>query len=347
MLKPPVKFVCLIALPLLMAFCFNGGSVRADDPPTQQNQLVYPTTYVPLKRGNVVGGQPVVQMTLNKTQSVAFLADTGAASTVLSAEVAKQLKLKLQPAFQDNGTPILWKGKQPSEAAVSFIQIGNFTMNVQQGFFVILDRQTLMADPSPKPDDILFDGVLGVNILEHFAVLLDASQHTLGLCVPGNLNLHQVSQFGYTPPYAVPITQKEGHWFVTVQLTNNGISQSEDLILDTGSNQTVVSNTAAEHLGLKITEAQQTTNAYSDNVPVGASSMETMQIGNITLSGHAIGVSSDLKLLPPQLGMDILSGYRVLIDFPAKKMYLQSNTAAAVPAITIGPAPAPTVPPAK
>ena len=288
-----------------------------------------------------------MQMTLNKTQSVAFLADTGAASTVLSSEIAKQLNLKLQPGVLDSGKPALWKGKQASEAMISFIEIGNFTMNVQQGVFFILDRQNLMANPRPKPDDILFDGVLGVNILEHFAVLLDTSQHTLGLCVPGNLNLHQVSQLGYTAPFAVPITQKDGHWFVTVQLTNSGVKQSEDFILDTGSNQTVVSNTAAEHLGLKITEEQQVTNAYSDNVRVGVSSVDNLQIGNIKLNGHAIGVAFNTKPLPPVLGMDILSGYRVLMDFPAKKMYLQSNTAATVPAITIGTAPAPATPPAK
>jgi len=126
---------------------------------------------------------------------------------------------------------------------------------------------------------------------------------------------------------------------------SNGISQSEDLVLDTGSNVTTISDTAAVHLGLKVSEEHATTNVYSDAVPMGESSVDTLQIGGITLSGHAVSVAHVSKLEPPVLGMDILSGYRVLIDFPAKKMYLQSNTAAAVSAITIGPAPA--TPPAK
>ena len=336
MLKTTV-IACLITLPLLTTFCLNSLPAQADDLPTQEHQALYSTTYAPLKRSHVVGGQPIVQTTLNKTQSAAFMIDTGFSSCILSPEMAKRLNLKLQPAIQDDGSPALWMGKQASQAEVSFVKIGGFTLTLEHSFFRILPGRNSTLFPKPTFDDTPFDGVLGVNLLEHFAVLLDASQHTLGLCVPGNLALQQVGQAGYTAPYIVPLIQKGTQWFVTVQLTNNGITQSEDLLLDTGANQTVISDTVAQHLGLKVSEEQRTISAYSDNVPIGASSVDVLDINGIVFNGHAIGVTPVSEQQPPRLGMDILSGYRVLIDFPGKKMYLQSNTAAVVPKITVGP----------
>ena len=42
---------------------------------------------------------------------------------------------------------------------------------------------------------------------------------------------------------------------------------------------------------------------------------------------------SDKPDYKTHLGLDVFSGYKVLLDFPAKKMYLQP----AVPAVKIGP----------
>ncbi len=337
----------LILLSVFLYAVSGDYAVPADAPPTQAHQALYPTTFIPLKRGPIVGGQPVVQAILNGTQPAAFLVDTGAAFSVLSPGMAKQLHLKLQPAVLDDGTPYFFKGKQASQVSLSTIKIGNLTISIDRGPFRVLNDRNSTLFPALNLGDTGFDGVLGVNALEHFAVLLDASQNFLGLCLPGNLDLSQVGQAGYTAPYLLPIFQRNGFWFVAVQLTNNGVSQSEDLAIDTGSNVTTISDAAAAHLGLKVSQEHATTNVYSNAVPMGESSIDTLQIGGIVLSGHDVSVAHVSKLEPPVLGMDILSGYRVLIDFPGKKMYLQSNTAAAVPAITIGPAPAPAVPPAK
>ena len=346
MFKATAKIICLLALPVLATIGFNHAA-SADNLLTQVGQTLYPGTYIPLKRGHVVGGQPVIQSMLNGTQPATFMVDTGGGFCILSPEMAHRLHLKRKSSTVDDGTPYRFQGKQVSAVSVSTIKFGNLTITINRGDFRILDDQNFMLFPNKNSDDTLFDGIIGVNLLQQFAVLLDTSQNFLGLCSPGSLELNQLGPLGFTSVYIVPIFQKDGLWYVTVQLTNNGSSQSEDMVLDTGTNQTVISDTAATHLGLKIRDEQRTTNLYSNNVPVGDSSVDTLQIGGITLSGHAIGVAPVSDLEPPRLGMDILSGYRVLIDFPGKKMYLQPNTAAAVPAITVGPAPAPAVPPAK
>ena len=322
---------------ILLYLGLNSLSAQADDLPTRAHQHLDPTTYLPLKRDHRVAGQPVIQTLLNGKEPAAFLVDTGATLCVLSPEMAKRLNLERRPAVLDDGTPFLYQKKQPSEVTLSSFKFGDYTIHINGGSFILLNDQNFMGFPNRNSDDTLFDGILGTNLLNNYAVLLDASQHLLGLCSPGNLSLSQVGQVGYTAPYLVPIFQKDGFWFVTVWLTNNGISQSEDMVLDTGSNITTISDTAAAHLGLTITEEQRMTDVYSNNVPIGAASVDTLQIGGVVLHGHAIKVATISKLEPPRLGMDILSGYRVLMDFPAKKMYLQSNTATAAPKITVGP----------
>ena len=346
MFKATAKLICLLALPVLTAICPNGLPVRADEQPTREHQQLSPCTYIPLKRqaaGPGYGEQPVLICTING-QTAKFMADTGTAFCFLSPEMAKQLGLTLQPSFFDNGKPFVWKGKQGATASSSAFKISNVSFTKIR--FEVLPDQDFMLNPK-APDDTRYDGIVGADLLEHFAVLVDASQHQFGLCLPGNLYPQQVTDYGLTQPYVVPIAKKDdGRWYVEAQITNSGMTATEAMVLDTGSNTTQISDTAAQTLHLEIIGQQQQQNAYSTRM-VGRASVGTLRLGDLTLSGTSVSVTPITKDQPSILGMDILSGYRVLIDFPGKKMYLQSNTAAAVPAITIGPAPAATAPPAK
>ena len=175
--------------------------------PTREHQLLSPCDYIPLKRqaaGPGFGEQPVVIGTING-QTAMFMVDTGTSICILSPEIIKQFGLKTGPAFMDNGKPDLWKGKQLTTASVFGFKVSNVT-NSKVPFRVLPD-QDFMLDPK-APDDTRFDGVVGANLLEHFAVLMDASQHQFGLCLPGNLYLKQVADYGLTRPYTVPIIKK-------------------------------------------------------------------------------------------------------------------------------------------
>ena len=340
---PKIAYACLLTLMNLLCFCLSSSSAQAQGQPTREHQLLSPCTYIPLKRQAGTDGQPVLIGTING-QTAKFMADTGAGFSVLSPEIAKQLNLTLKPAFLNDGKPFLWKGEQGVAALVSSFKISNVSFT-KVPFRVLPDQDFMLA---PKaPDDTRFDGVVGANVLEHFAVLMDASQHQFGLCLPGNLYRKQVADYGLTQPYIVPITKKEdGHWYVEAQITNDGMTASEALVLDTGSNITEISDTTAQILHLKIIGQQQQVNSYRTRM-VDISNITALRFGNLNLSGPSVVVSPISTTEPPILGMNILSGFRVLIDFPGKKMYLQSNTTAAVPTVTIAPAPAPAVPPAK
>ncbi len=337
---------CLLTLVNLFCLCLNNCSVQAQDQPTKEHQLLSPSSYIPLKRqaaGPGYGEQPVLICAING-QSAKLMVDTGASVCILSQKIVQQLGLKTEPAFLDDGKPSLWKGKQGTATLASSFKVSNVSFT-QIPFRVLPDQEFMLAPEAPN--DTRYDGIVGANLLEHFAVLIDASQHQFGLCLPGDLYLKQVADYGLTQPYTVPITKKDdSRWYVEAQITNSSVVTTETLALDTGSNTTQISDAAAQALHLKIVGQDHQTNAYGGRM-VGQASVETLRVGNLTLSGTSVSVTPATKDQPSVLGMDILSGYRVLIDFPAKKMYLQSNTAAAIPAVTIGPAPATTAPPAK
>jgi hypothetical protein len=73
----------------------------------------------------------------------------------------------------------------------------------------------------------------------------------------------------------------------------------------------------------------------------------TLTLGDIRLADRPV-LYPDKKDFPADLGMDILGGYKVLLDFPAHKMYLMPQTPLAL--VQVKPAaptaPAPAVPPA-
>ena len=60
--------------------------------------------------------------------------------------------------------------------------------------------------------------------------------------------------------------------------------------------------------------------------------LTALRIGDIEVADKMVEYpSDDHSQFPPILGMDTLAGYRVLLDFPSKRMYIQY----AVPSVNI------------
>ena len=316
-------------------------SVQADDQPTQEHQTISQMDFTPAKNGTRFSGQPLVHVKINGIADATFLVDTGASSSFIDTSTAKRLGLRLQRAVSDNGQPITLNGRQEQATmtqitlfAIGHIQVNNAT-------FLVLPDSNLQAGSGS-----VYDGVIGANMLAGSAILLDSPQHKFGFCLPGALSPQQLGQIGLAHPYVLPITTSGGKWFAQAELTKGSSTNDADLLVDTGSNTTGISTVLAEKLHLNATDLGVQHDVYTTKV-VGMGQVDILHLGDLTLRDVPITVRAASESLPSLLGMDILSSYRVLIDFPAKKMYLQSNTAAAVPAITIGPALATTAPPAK
>ncbi len=328
---------------------FLGIPLRANDAPapTQQHQQVFLADYFPSKRGLTVQGTPLVRVKLNGIQDAVFLVDTGTTFSVISAKMAKQMRLSLKPTLNDDGKPIIWKGK-PTLMATVDSEIGKFTFKACP-LVVVEAKDFVVADAAP---DNAYDGVIGMNYLQHMALLMDNAQHKLGFCLPGALTPEQLRQTGFPEPYVIPIVQQDIGWFAQAIFTDGGLSGTGSLLVDTGAAFSGVSLPLAQRLQLKTLGQEKQINADGTNV-VSRTSVSSLVVGSLALSNVSMLVhptpkgDPSLHVADPSssIGMDILSKYRVMLDFPGGKMYLQPLPPP-VHTITIGPGAAPPPAPA-
>ena len=342
---PNLAFALLLTT--LQCLFLNGLPAQADDPPTQAHQQLFQVNYIPSNFGPIAGsGQPLVQVAINGKQIATFLVDTGTSNSVVSTEFAKQINLPLKPAVGSaDGLPIMWEGKQAMETSVSTLRIGS-SFQFTDMPLIVLDADQISLSPDERHTNPN-QGILGSSVMQQYAILVDGPKHIFGLCVPGNLSQGQVSQIGFTHPYILPLTNVNNfQWYVQVQFVNGTHKGNENLLVDTGSDITNISEDLAEKLDMKVLGRKESKTAHG--LVVSATTVaDELSLGSLTMRTFPLVIRPALQHLPPSLGMDILSNYRVLMDFPGKKMYLQPNTAAAVPAATVSPAPAATAPPAK
>lgn len=202
-----------ITLLSLIIICSNGSRIYADDQPTQQHQIIYQVNYTPLKIGQIDGGQPLIPVNLDGSQAATFLVDTGTTFSIISSELVKQMNLHLEPGVGGDGKPLLWKGKQAMTTRVPVLKVGNIRFT--DVTLLVLDAKEISLSPDGN-DVVPYQGIIGSNLLQQFAVVLDSQKLTFGFCVPGNLSEHQIRLFGMSQPYVLPMTNVD---------TNNNLLQ--------------------------------------------------------------------------------------------------------------------------
>ncbi|WP_019500055.1 retropepsin-like aspartic protease [Pseudanabaena sp. PCC 6802] len=203
------------------------------EPPKSNGQASVPLQQLP---GSSVFTVPVA--IAGKSQT--FLLDTGASSSIVDTETAKQLGIK--------GT------KFPNELMKYFV-VGDDCSNVNASMHILptlsVDRATVAGlsgmglSRTAIPGNLA--GVLGMDFLSGFDLELDPKQKTLKLLPssasrsPGNSNV-------------IPLTGKMGVMTAQVRIDERG---PFTFALDTGADVMVVSQRTARKLGLGLDNAEE------------------------------------------------------------------------------------------
>lgn len=315
---------------LLLTFALPCAAQEPTTPAPKSHQQGFIVPFTPVSGQ----GAPLVTVWINSQVEATFVVDTGTNNCLISQSLVKKLGLTPFPALLSNGKPLLLESKQPQAVILTSLQLGG-----KQGPLVIhepkmpvcvLPDQQLRVSASQ-----LVDGLIGSNLLFNFAVDFDFSAHTMLLCLPGNLTQGETKFLKFNEPggTALPLLDNSNNVYsVQVRLDNNSTSRQVDLLLDTGSQTTTVPRRAALDLSLvplgKIPQANHSGSYYTVQVV----RPQALTLGDLRLQQPSVNYSDNPDCVP-RLGLDILSSYRVLIDFPAKKMYLQP----AEPTIKIAP----------
>ena len=302
--------LCFLQITLSMLLV-NVGLGAQSDPPTRPT-TVLPFTTVPN------WGTPIVEVKLNDKVTAKFLVDTGVNSSILSEEMASKLGLSPQPATK-NGRPYTLGSKQGRMVTLSQMQLGGFTIS-QPIPLIVSETNQLSSFPQP------IDGIIGINILSIFMVEFDFPRHQITLWNSADLSDAAIKGSGFSGAMALPITQRENGTYTVPGVFSSSSSQiSTRLLLDTGAAETSVSASIARSLDLK-PGAEQSNGSFWGQINYTQTEVSALQIGDLKLRNLPVdyAANGDVRF-PCGLGMDILSHYRMLLDFSSKKMYLQSN----------------------
>lgn len=350
-----MKTAPLQRLLLLLLLCLMAGGARAEDPPRAAPRPL-PSVSTPARASytfpftSLFYGAPVVQARINDTVTTTFLIDTGASTNAISQTLVDRLGLKPQTTNQI-AVPSLLQGKQVPFVSLQKVLIGSLTL--QGGAYIVLPATTLSAGMRQE-----VDGIIGMGMLRYFAIDLDFSRHRMTLWYPNGLDDDAVRQAGFSDAFMVALIPSisdailydrvkvaesvEAYWSLTYSVPvkiGDGIHTSQqNLLLDMGSGVTIFPSDVSKSLNLKVQETSTLPNITTGLQQASVVQASSLQVGGLRLVDHTVGIlraktAGEVTTNgPTPLGLDVLSGYRILIDFGAKKMYFKT----AIPQIRVG-----------
>ncbi len=160
------------------------------------------------------------------------------------------------------------------------------------------------------------------------AVRLDCPLHQATFWYPGNLSAKEVINNGFDQALVIPVTDPDSRmlYLVQGQFQNGSNVATEKMQVDTGSDGTTVSASLAKTLKL-VPDVTQKANLLRSNVVLLRAKVPIIQFGDLTLHDYPVYYyDKKNSTYPLSLGMDVLSSYRVLLDYAHGSLYLKPAT---------------------
>ncbi len=282
---------------------------------------------------------PVVKARIG-TVDVTFLIDTGSISTGISPSLAKRLGLtpkSLLPEGQRNAF-----GHKVLAVDRPLMQLGD--LNYTPSLILVFENSVWNSL------GLNVDGIIGLRSLGQFLLEFDYPHHRLTFLNAKAVTPEMREKAGYgASSYSADITKTEdGFYQVDLNLSAGQWRSSESANIDTGAYATQISAKAARALHLSPIGSPIINGGLRKQQEVNLSQIGELRVGALQISDVSVQYpdKDDPTGVIPTLGANILSRYKVLLDFPGKKMYLQP-----IPppkhTITIGPTAPATPAPAK
>ena len=250
-----------------------------------------------------------------------FIFNTGLSRMTLSDEIAKRLKLDIKPAIGGNGKPIIEDGVQAKMVTVQHGQLNTFPLTQIRALVVKSDKMLAFYE---QP----VDGIIGANLASAFATLIDFQRHTLTFYYGAPLTVEDLKNADMDNAIALPLVTPtknyDGDLLVAVRVRFND-AEEEDLVIDTGAADTMVSSELAAKLKLRSSAQGSKDFILGKSVKVNKAKVSTLKFGNNTLNNLTVKYPQDVKEKNycPHLGLDVLTKFRVLLDIPGKKLYIK------------------------
>jgi len=257
--------------------------------------------------------------------------DTGAATTLLKADVAKELALKEDPGHEHRSLGI---GQTTGDSHANVIP-----SRLAFGALVLRDRSTVVATMddgrTPENDSI---GLLGDDILSQFDVEFDFPGRKLAF-------YREAGCFTTFLPWTgvfsmIPFDHRGAKVTIDVRLN----AERTRAIIDTGNNLSFVSlgasalwGAATDDLASTPTQIRSPLNNGAP-MPVSAYPFTQVKIGGDVLHDKTMNVVDvDMPLASANLGLDYWSSRKMWISYLHQELFVADDPSAVKPAYPIEP----------
>lgn len=262
------------------------------------------------------GAQPLILLPVqvNNRGPFDFIFDTGAGTSLLSTDVAKELGVKILSSKEGQSAG----GKvSVSLANVDSLAVGETKLHdVDIG---IVDLGHIAKTIGAK-----IDGDLGYNFLKHFRVTINYRDSEIRLEDPKRVE--SVARGAQTQ---VPIrlaAPAKPLILVDVHLNGGGPFQ---FAIDTGTSTTAITPDLARKLGVQASPVGAGTTGGA-SVDFSAGSLQSFQLGGAKINNMAVIVADFFEMLSSAVGAKLdgivgynfLRNYKVVIDYPGETLTL-------------------------
>ena len=262
------------------------------------------------------GSQPLilVPVHVNGRGPHQFILDTGAGTSLLSSELAKQLDVEI--VGSRNGQ------SAGGEVAVSLGRVNSFSV----GKTTVTDVDVGIIDLSQigKTVGAQIDGDLGYNFLKDFRVTIDYRDCEITFDHAKTVNRTKGSA-KVTIPFRLAGPAKP---LVLIHVFANGTGPFQ-FAIDTGTSTTAITPELAKRLQLK-TEPLGSGTTAGASVAVTAGELKSFQIGGAKIDNLAVVVADFFPMLSKAIGANLdgivgynfLRNYKVVLDYPNEHLSL-------------------------
>lgn len=243
-----------------------------------------------------------------------FILDTGAGTSLLSSDLAKQLAVKITGSKEGQSA-----GGKVSVllARVDSLAVGETRLDgVDVG---IVDLQHISKTVGAQ-----IDGDLGYNFLKHFRLTIDYRRSEIRLDDP-----YRVEDFGKIAQTEMPIRlASPTKPLILINVYANGRGPFQ-FAIDTGTSTTAITPELARELAVDGSAVGPVTTGAA-HVEVKAGILKSFQVGGARLDNLAVIVANFFEMLSNAVGAKLdgivgynfLRNYKVVIDYPNQLLTL-------------------------
>ncbi|MFT4799779.1 MAG: putative aspartyl protease [Candidatus Azotimanducaceae bacterium] len=311
----PLVLVCVLQLAGCQLYEFAAIQLN--------NQMVEPVWGAPDQQSTVglslLHNLPMVAVNVNG-KPMRFVVDTGASvSVMLETAATRELSLNKVGEMPISGAGEGFESVAHVVDGVS-IEVGTVALKDLRIVYIPFSQIALFD----HPDEVFFDGIIGIDVLKKFVVKFDYDEMNFQLAAPDHLFVtdgwHEAElDFDGATPFLK----------LEMRYTRDADPVQIELLLDTGSSEYLALKVNPEkNIALPMTYVPSTGVGVTGEITSRLTTLEYLeigdqQLGSLPVSLTVAGGPEDSK--DGVLGNQTLSRFNQVYDFQQERVWLQAN----------------------